>query len=419
MKILWITNIVLPEAQGLLLGKGTLKSTGGWLIGASEMLSNNESTKLTIATISKHVEKLTRLEGEKISYYLLPLGKGNVKKNNEYIPYWKKIREEVKPDVIHLHGTELSHGLAYIEACGNKHVCVSIQGLVSACANYYCHGLSRKEIFKSITPASVRFGGIIEDSEKYAIRGRNEIEIIGRVQDIIGRTSWDKARVWAINPSAKYHYGGETLRSMFYNDEKWQYNQCVPHSIFVSQASYPIKGLHMLLHALPLVKRVFPDVTVRVAGNDITCCDTFKKKILLGNYGNLIRKIIHNKGLDGNVSFTGPLDGDAMVREYLKANVFVCPSTVENSPNSLAEAQILGVPVIASYVGGVPDMMRGDEMHLYRFEEIEMLAYMLVRLFEQKDSIDTEEMRQKALERHDPQKNLKQLLQIYQSVKYE
>ena len=51
------------------------------------------------------------------------------------------------------------------------------------------------------------------------------------------------------------------------------------------------------------------------------------------------------------------------------------PSSIENSPNSLGEAQLLGVPCIASDVGGVTDMIPNKECGIiYRFEEVELLA---------------------------------------------
>ena len=116
------------------------------------------------------------------------------------------------------------------------------------------------------------------------------------------------------------------------------------------------------------------------------------------------------------VTFTGNLNAEEMKREYLRSNVFVCPSSIENSPNSLAEAQILGVPVLASQVGGIPDMMQGDEEHLYRFEEIEMLAQKITELFKRKDEIDTEPMRQVALQRHDPERIIEELIDTYKAV---
>lgn len=45
MKILWITNILLPEANQLLTGMGELRASGGWLVGAA-------NTKLGIAQLS-------------------------------------------------------------------------------------------------------------------------------------------------------------------------------------------------------------------------------------------------------------------------------------------------------------------------------------------------------------------------------
>jgi glycosyltransferase involved in cell wall biosynthesis len=41
-----------------------------------------------------------------------------------------------------------------------------------------------------------------------------------------------------------------------------------------------------------------------------------------------------------------------MKSEYLNCKVFVSPSPIENSPNSVWDAEILGVPTVASYVGG-------------------------------------------------------------------
>lgn len=416
MKVLWITNIALPEALELLTGRGSLKSSGGWLIGAAEMLCKQPEFHLTVATVSNQVKKLTRLEGESITYYLLPLGKGNDKVNHDYEPLWKEVNKEVKPDVVHLHGTEFSHGLAYLVACGADNVCVSIQGLTSAYYYYYYYGLTRCEIRRAITTLSIIRGGILKGYKRFKRRGEFEKEILRRVHHIIGRTSWDRERTWAINPDAQYHYGGETLRADFYSGDTWKYEKCTPHTIFLSQAYYPIKGLHMVLRAMPLVLLHYPDAKLRVAGPDISRSSGWKEIIKLSDYGMIIRKIIKKYKLRDCISFTGALDGDGMRREYLQSNVFVCPSSIENSPNSLGEAQILGVPVIASYVGGIPDMMKGDENHLYRFEEVEMLAYKICELFGLKGGVDTETMRRTALQRHDPQRNASELVKIYKSV---
>lgn len=50
--------------------------------------------------------------------------------------------------------------------------------------------------------------------------------------------------------SGTYYPMNETLRSNFYTAQ-WNREQCIPHSIFLSQGDYPIKGLHYMLLAMP------------------------------------------------------------------------------------------------------------------------------------------------------------------------
>lgn len=415
MKILWITNILFPEAEQLIIqSSGELRSSGGWMLGAAEGLLRNLDICLYVATVSSKVSKLTKVEGKRIIYYVLPMGKGNQRINLEYISYWRQIKSELQPDVVHIHGTEFSHGYAYLKACGNKNVIISIQGILSAISSYYCAGISKIEIIKNITFRDLIKGSILNDKKKFEKRGIYEKEMLKIVKHVIGRTSWDRARVWAINPNINYHFCNETLRREFYDGSLWKYDNCNKHSIFVSQAGYPLKGFHQLLKAMPLILSHFPDTTIRVAGDDITMCKPLSKKLHLSGYGKYIQSLIKRFHLNNKVYFAGNLTGEEMKKEYLKANVFVCPSAIENSPNSLGEAQILGVPCIASYVGGIPDMMQGCEDNMYRFEEVEMLAEKVCRVFERKEI--QVNISDRVTVRHNERINCNCLNQIYKSV---
>lgn len=414
MRVLWITNILLPEALSVLSGDNEIKGSGGWLVGASEALVKKDNIQLYVASVSGLVKEVTRVEGKYVTHYALPVCGGNTRVNRKFEPYWEIIQREVRPDVVHIHGTEFSHALSYLNVCGSSNVVVSVQGLTSVISDYYLGGLTKREILSCITFRDILRGTIFYDAKMFKERGKYEVDILQRVNHVIGRTRWDKSHVWAVNPVAKYYVCNETLRPEFYEGHSWSYNKCVKHSIFLSQAFYPLKGLHMLLKAMPMVLRSYPDATLKIAGPDITKNEKLIEKIKLSGYGNIIRKMIHKSELIGKVQFLGSLAAAQMREEYLRCNVFICPSSIENSPNSLGEAQILGTPIIASYVGGIPDMMRGDEAHLYRYEEVEELANLICQVFMSGDN--QVNMKQYAAERHSPEKNCTRLIKIYNEI---
>ena len=119
------------------------------------------------------------------------------------------------------------------------------------------------------------------------------------------------------------------------------------------------------------------------------------------------------------MEFTGILYEKQMCERHLKSHVFVCPSSIENSPNSLGEAMILGVPCVASDVGGVADMLKHqEEGFVYQADAPYMLAHFVCEVFAD-DEIALQisvNARKHAMRTHDPEKNLKALLSIYEQI---
>lgn len=382
---------------------------GGWMYSSLKKLREYSDDKYAIATVYEGKEFIQK-EIDSITYYLLPLnGRSRTKYNKDLEEYWKTIKSSFVPDIVHIHGSEFPYGLAYVRACGSEGVVVSIQGIISCYARYYAAGIDFRSVnncynFNSLLRAINTYKG----QQSFIKRGELEKELLKRVKHIIGRTDWDKAHSWAINPEAEYHYCGETLRDAFYR-HKWNYSDCEPHSIFVSQAVYPIKGLHILLKALPLILTKFPDTMVYVAGADPRSTSALS----LGGYGFYIKDLINCLGIEAHVQFTGLLNEDAMCQRYLQSNVFVCCSAIENSPNSLGEAQLLEMPYVASFVGGVPEIVAWNHDVLYRFEEFEMLAEKIVRIFNYGEKFTTFQFDKK---RYDSEINANRLLDIYQAI---
>ena len=216
------------------------------------------------------------------------------------------------------------------------------------------------------------------------IRDRLEIELLQYVKTVIGRTKFDHDFSLKVNPDINYLNCNETLRDEYYLGKLWNYNKSEKHSIFISQASYPIKGFHYFLKALVMIKRKYPDVKVYVAGDRLDA-ETLKNKILKSSYQRYIRRLLLRHGLNKTVVFLGRLSSKEMLERYINANVSVLCSSTENSPNSLGEAMILGVPVIASNVGGVPDMLSSADEEMYVFDDSYELARKINCIFEKKD----------------------------------
>lgn len=415
MKILWITNILFPDV----CVKKEIETPviGGWMYSSAKSLLETAGGKISLAVATTYRgNKIEKYYINNITYYLLPTNTVISKYNSRLEKYWKEVETDFKPDIVHIHGTEFAHGLAFLRSCKSVKSVVSIQGMISICARYYSSGLSFKNILQNITLRDIiRKDTIWQSKKNFIQRGRDyEREIIQSVGHIIGRTSWDKSHSWAINPDARYHFCNETLRDEFYK-HVWNYDTCEKHSIFLSQASYPVKGLHQLIKALPIILKNYPDTKVYISGKDFTKINSFKDKLLRNGYSKLIVNLINKYKLQNNIIFLGPLNEQEMCERYLKSNVFVCPSTIENSPNSLGEAQLLGVPCIASYVGGVMDMMVGAEEWMYRFEEFEMLAMKVCNLFAC-NNYPSKVMRETALKRHCSKSNSETLLKIYQEI---
>lgn len=414
MRVLWITNIVFPEAYQILGGDAKATGSGGWLMSLADGIKDN--VDLAIAAPSSRVEQITKVELEGFRFYMFPMGKGNIAYNKEYQAFWKKIKEIENPDLVHLHGTEYSHGLAYMRVFGNNNVVVSIQGVISEIAERYYDGLSPMTILRNITLKDIKGNTIFGDKRRARKRAESEHEILRMAKNVIGRTTFDHAHALTENPSVNYYHCDELMRDTFYNG-KWEYNACNPHTIFVSGARYPLKGLHMLLKALPSVMRQYPDVQVRVAGSNKPKGDSIASRMTLTGYQKILWRMMKDLRIEDHVDFLGPLTAERMKEEMLMANLFLSSSSNENSSNALCEAQLLGVPCLASYVGGTPDMIPDKSCgEFYNFFDSSMLAFKIIEMFGAAEKFDNTAMRQYAAKRHSKDVIVSRTLEIYKDI---
>ena len=102
-----------------------------------------------------------------------------------------------------------------------------------------------------------------------------------------------------------------------------------------------------------------------------------------------------------------------------KSHVFLSASSIENSPNSVGEAMLLGVPCVSSNVGGVSDMIKDkEEGFLYRFNETYMISYYVGKIFGNKELALSlsEKSKEKGEIIFDRKNNLETTINIYKEV---
>ena len=410
MRVLWLCNIVIP----LIADKADIHQVpvnGGWLTGFLQTLLKNESVELCVVFPEKKVTN--GIVSNQLVYYSF--------KEKGIENRFDKILDDFLPEVVHIWGTEFPHSLYMVQACKKKgllsRVIISIQGMVSVCAKHYYADLPVSAICAWTMRDLIRRKNIWCERNDFKKRGFMEKEALEEVSHLIGRTDWDLANVKRINPNIKYHFCNETLRNSFYNVE-WNLKKCERYSIFVSQCGYPIKGFHMMLEALVDILKVYPDTQVYTTGVDIIHCSA-KSRLKQSSYIRYLAKTIKKNNLSSHVHFVGVLDEQEMCNRYLKANVFVSCSSIENSPNSVGEAMLVGCPVVTSDVGGVKNMLiHGEEGYVYPFDEPYMLAFYVMKIFgdEERAKEMSYKARGHALKTHDRAKNQDRMFQIYNEL---
>jgi glycosyltransferase involved in cell wall biosynthesis len=81
-------------------------------------------------------------------------------------------------------------------------------------------------------------------------------------------------------------------------------------------------------------------------------------------YEQTLRTFVSENNLQGQVEFLGMLDRERLLNEYSECAVVVLPSRQENAPMAVIEAMAAGKPVVATRVGGIPDLVADGETGL-------------------------------------------------------
>lgn len=372
MKVLWICNMPLPgacKAFSIESGVG-----GGWLYEEARRLISGGEIELFVCFANRRSKKIKKAFDGEMTHYSIPRLLPNLFAYDFTMnKYFDEIIKDIKPDFVHIHGTENAVGLSAMRSHPELTYIVSLQGVLNYICMHECDGIPFWAHWSFGLATLIMQKGAGALHRRHIGGSKNEQKIVQGAKYVLGRTNYDYAFAQSVNINAKYIKNNRFLRESFYS-KKWNSERLKNHTILIGNSAMPLKGVHYLFQAMPeLIKRI-PDIKVRIIGTESNICN-IKDWLNISGYQLYLKRLIKHFNFKKHITFTGNLSAEELCVEMQNTSLFVLASNADNSPNMLGEAMILGVPCVASFVGGVPDMIVHRESGLlYQHDAPYMLA---------------------------------------------
>ncbi|MDO7852500.1 glycosyltransferase family 4 protein [Hymenobacter convexus] len=387
MKILWLAAYPSPRI--------TREHPVPWIVTLADLLSRHPRVQLTILSWNTRQERpVEELDHEGIHFIylrtpsfrqdILTLYQQRISITANYLR-----QHAHRYDLLHLHGSELQFPAA---AAGlDMPLLLSVQGLVSECVKHVPGLLSWRKV-------------------QWTLAGYYERKYLPRIPNFSCRTHWDAAHMARFNPKAHIFHNWEPLREPFFRAA--QQPRATPADgrpvLLFMGGSQVMKGYQETLAAFDILRQT----------------TDFKLVIAGGHYPNEVADAYRRYPLrhlrPDDVEYRGYQNAEQLARLCREAECLLHPSYIDNSPNSVCEAQVAGLPVVATNVGGVSSLIEDGETGLFAELSPESLAAQVLRLHHDPDlrARLAAQAQAVALSRHDPATVVGRTYEIYQAVRY-
>jgi len=413
MRVLWFTNI--PLAPLLIHWGREVTGSGFWMHALVDSLRQSAAVDCIGVVYAGPGYRDEHIEIDGVDYYVVGqsllaqrTGLGRQRDENKCLRAFIDIIKVFCPHIIHIHGTERFYGRLKSDHLTDVPTLVSIQGLMRPYAAYAWGEKTLLDIIPLLNSWEVRhFFPTLKIRRRLLRGGDVEEQTIKSVNGVMGRTGWDRSYCWEIAPNVQYFHVDEMIRPEFFSS-RWSISKISRHTVYTTARLTFLKGMHVFIDAMAILKQNFPDLEVWIAG---AISPTPEAQYLM--------RLVKKRDLSNVIRFLGWIPGPQIVDALLSAHCYVNTSFIENSCNSLQEAMLLGCPCVTTFTGGMPSLLQHRSTGLMAPSGCtHMFADAVREIFESDalcESLSTA-AREVALVRHNPERILAQLVAAYNTT---
>ena len=359
-----------------------------WLTALAELLVKEYNINLTVLTYNENIDKDEIFTYNNINFIILKVLKDKISLLQGYRDRIEKVatyieKNKTRYDLVHVHGSEQLYQVIGAKLTIPK--ILSIQGIVNECVK--------------ILPITLDYRHL-----SWRVAAYYENKYLNYYSWFICRTNWDENYILHKVPNASIVKNWELMRKPFYEINKNNYSKS-EQLVFAGGIDFT-KGVREVLKSFEFLASI-SNFTLKIAGSGS------EKKFM-----QIINSLKLSINIKSRIEYVGFLNAEELFELFSQSYCLIHPSYIDNSPNTICEAQLMGLPVVAANVGGVSSLIKHQETGLLTSHLPIEIAKSIMEL---KNNLKlynniSKSSRSMALLRHDPNTILEKTIEIYHKV---
>ena len=317
-----------------------------------------------------------------------------------------KALEEFKPDIVHINNFQRQLSASIIDAIKEKNIPIvmtahDLNPICPASIMLYngevCDDCITKGYAQCIKKKCVK-GSTLKSTLGVMEKKYYDIhKVFRKIDCIISPSEFNKNQL----VNGKLKYNEIVALHNFVNESERNEYVLGDYAFYLGRLSKE-KGILNLIEAIGDI----PDAKLLIAGD--------------GPERERIEAYISEHKLDGRITLLGYQNQDSIHKYITNSRFVVIPSICnENCPYSVLEAMEIGKPIVASRIGGIPELIAdGENGYLYKADDINELKEKLTLLLDDDEKVNSFAQKSRELYEsyYSPDSYYNELIKIYNKV---